>query len=693
MSATTYEVQVMQAGKWRIHAQFPANGREDAIEEAKTLEALPGIAGIKVVRDSYDDRTGLHSEHIVHKHTPKGGVASADTGSANKYAHYMQRASANKATQLEDPFEARERARPQKSSFVTVVIKFLLVLLFSIGVSALVTMILNSTIPHKTIANIKFYGDMRVKILMGLSLVFFVISLVSMFRIFMRKDELDAPNLELLERQKKQDQDRQRKEQARKRAEAEKRKKKEEKEKKKRSKEEEEELRRKAEEELKKKAEEEAKKKKAEEEAQSEEAAEEEEPQEEPEDEEFSNLSPMAEQQKMALMAFFGESIRNLPAERKKMDNYNRFGVNLFLAGSAEALGGERNLDGETVTIILGDALQMMGLKPEHAEAFARRYEDYLLQDARYMEMFQAGRRSLSDYLGGNKESLTNLDHALHEWNKPKEPEDPEREVVVMFTDIVGSTALTHEKGNLAAQEVVRAHNRIVRDALAKAGGKEIKHTGDGIMASFEKVNHSLLATQQMQTMIRMHNAQTPDVPLKVKIGINVGRAVMEEQDLYGVTVQMAARIVDKASADQIFVSDTVYGLAQGGDWRFVTRGPYYLKGIEGPAYLKEFVWDDKTDIEALKADAEAKRPQLEEAYVAASGTPLPGQQAEAQPAQPAAQATPQQAPEAEQAQPAPQPAAQPAAQQPAQPAAAQPAPQQPTPQQATQPTPGNGQS
>jgi len=125
---------------------------------------------------------------------------------------------------------------------------------------------------------------------------------------------------------------------------------------------------------------------------------------------------------------------------------------------------------------------------------------------------------------------------------------------------------------------------------------------------------------------------------------------VMEEKDLYGVTVQMAARIVDKAKADQIFVSDTVYGMAKGGTWRFVKRGPYYLKGIDGPAYLQELVWDDKVDTATVEAAAVAERPQLEQLYVAASGKPLPGAQPDAQApatqapptAQPAAQATPQ---------------------------------------------------
>ena len=658
VDSTSYEVQVMQGGKWRIHAQFPPSGKEDAIEEAKTLESMPGLAGIKVVRDNYDDRAGLHREHVIYKHVPKKAPSSADKGGAagspssggGKYAHYMARAQANRMDDI-DFGDAAPAGAPRKSSGLGVITKLLLILLFSIAISALVVGVMNGFLPYKKIFGIRFYGVMRSNIMIGAAIITFLSSVLFSYLAFMRGEELDAPNLELQEKMKKlEEAKRRRAQEKRKAAEAKERKK----EQKERSKEEEEERKRQAEEELKKKAEEE-KEAKPEEEQPAEEQAEE----EKQEEEEFSDLSPVAEAQKAVLMGFFGEAIRALPAERKKMDNYNRFGVNLYLAGAAETLGGARNLDSESIAKILAHSLGVMGLKPEHAEAFANRYEDYLLQDARYMEMFQSGRQTMTAFLGGDKEAPKKLDESLHEWNKPKAPEDPEKEVVVMFTDIVGSTAMTHEKGNLAAQEVVRAHNVVVRDALAKTSGQEIKHTGDGIMASFQNVTDSLRATQQMQMMVAMHNQQSPDIPLKIKIGINAGRVVVEEQDLYGVTVQMAARIVDKAKGDQIFVSDTVYGMAKGGSWRFVTRGPYYLKGIDGPAYLQELVWDDKADIEAVKAASEAERPQLEQAYVAASGKPLPGQATE----QPA-----------EQAAPAGQPAQ---GQQPAQPAQAPQTPQQ----------------
>lgn len=667
-SSTSYEVQVMQGGKWRIHAQFPPSGRDDAIDEAKTLESMPGLAGVKVVRDNYDDRTGLHKEHVVYKHVPEKTVATSTTGSGasgdgGKYAHYMARAEANKTADI-DFGDQLVNPPPRKTTRMGVFTKLMLVLLMSIAIAAVVVLVANNMLPYKKIAGVRLYGPTRSNIMIGITICTFLLSVLVSYFAFMRRDELDVPNLELQERLRKQLE-------ARRKADAEKAEKKAVEEARQRQADEEaaraakaakdQADRDRAEKELAALAEKNAEK---EEEPAQQEQEPEPEPEPEQKEEEYSNLSPVAEAQKAVLMGFFGEAVRALPPEMRKMDSYNRFGVNLFLAGAAESLGGARNLDGESIAEILASSLGIMGLKPEHAQAFAKRYEDYLLQDARYMAMFQSGRQTMGAFLDGDKDMPAKLTDFLNEWNKPKAPEDPEKEVVVMFTDIVGSTAMTHEKGNMAAQEVVRAHNRVVRDALSKTGGLEIKHTGDGIMASFQKVTDSLLATQQMQMMIEMHNQQIPDIPLKVKIGINAGRVVMEEKDLYGVTVQMAARIVDKAKADQIFVSDTVYGLAKGGSWRFVRRGPYYLKGIDGPAYLQELVWDDKVDTSIVEAAARAERPQLEQLYTAASGLPLPGGQAAPQAEAPAAAQAPA---AAAQVAPAAVPAAVPVAAQPAQ--------------------------
>jgi adenylate cyclase len=84
----------------------------------------------------------------------------------------------------------------------------------------------------------------------------------------------------------------------------------------------------------------------------------------------------------------------------------------------------------------------------------------------------------------------------------------------------------------------VRTHNRIVRAALTTYHGKEVKHTGDGIMASFSSVANSVGASIYIQRKVAERNATNPAAPLGVKIGINAGEPIVEEDDRFGTTVQ-----------------------------------------------------------------------------------------------------------------------------------------------------------
>ncbi|MDH5772140.1 MAG: hypothetical protein OEY84_03300 [Rhodospirillaceae bacterium] len=629
---TSYEVQVLQSGNWRIHAQFSKEEREEAIDEARALESMPGVGDIKVVRDDYDTETHLHNEHIVYKYN--NPHASAQVSDSERFARLAsggaRRGGGGKVPDFETNADKKRRAGGKSSGF-GVLVKLLLVILFGLTMAAVVTGIAAGILPYKKIMGIALYGKMRANVMFVIFVLFFVITVASSFKVFMARDELRAPNLpsrpNLPRRPERKKQEKQTKEETNAREERKKREEERKKEEEKRKKEEEKDeskdltpdeedaLRREIEEAIRKKSEED---KPPEEGEQPQQEESEEEAELEPE------MSANAEQQKIVMMSFFGESIRKLPAERKKMDNYNRFGVNLYLAGAAEAVGSERHLEAEETEKILSDSLKVMGMAEAHADAFAKRYEEYLLSDVRYMQMFQSGRRDMSGYLAGEGDSAIRMDETLEEWNKPKEPENPERQIVVMFTDIVGSTAMTHEKGNLGAQEIVRAHNKVVREALIKFRGKEIKHTGDGIMASFEDVTDSVNATAHMQRLIQLHNQNEPNVPLKVKIGTAMGSVVVEENDLYGVTVQMAARIVDKASEGMNLVSDTVYGMLKGGGMQFIKRGPYLMKGIDGPAYLYEHVWNDKADIAALTAQAEVDNAALEQAAAQAEPATTP---------------------------------------------------------------------
>jgi len=163
----------------------------------------------------------------------------------------------------------------------------------------------------------------------------------------------------------------------------------------------------------------------------------------------------------------------------------------------------------------------------------------------------------------------------------------------ILFTDMEGSTSLTQRLGDAAAQDVLRTHNSIVRDALTAHSGTEIKHTGDGIMASFTSASAALEAAVAIQKVLAVHNSDNPDISLRVRIGLNAGEPVAEDEDLFGTAVQLAARVCDRAEPGQILASNVVQELAAGKGFDFADQGEASLKGFEKPVRLHEVKWHD----------------------------------------------------------------------------------------------------
>ena len=164
----------------------------------------------------------------------------------------------------------------------------------------------------------------------------------------------------------------------------------------------------------------------------------------------------------------------------------------------------------------------------------------------------------------------------------------------IMFTDIEGSTATTQAVGDAVAQEMVRTHNEIVRRALHKFDGSEVKHTGDGIMASFLSPAASLECAIAIQRSLAAHTTLNADHPkFSVRIGINAGEPVIEDGDLFGTAVQVASRICTRAEPRQILVSDVVRQLVAGKGFLFADRGESELRGFEDPVRLYEVRWHE----------------------------------------------------------------------------------------------------
>jgi class 3 adenylate cyclase len=136
---------------------------------------------------------------------------------------------------------------------------------------------------------------------------------------------------------------------------------------------------------------------------------------------------------------------------------------------------------------------------------------------------------------------------------------------------------------------MVRAHDALVRRALKDKGGREVKHTGDGIMASFDEVAAAVDCARAIQQAFDAFNLASKE-KLRVRIGVDAGEPVADSNDLFGTTVQMAARLCQSAEPDTIVVSEVVLGLVPD-RFEFTNLGCRPLKGFALPVNAFEVAW------------------------------------------------------------------------------------------------------
>lgn len=159
----------------------------------------------------------------------------------------------------------------------------------------------------------------------------------------------------------------------------------------------------------------------------------------------------------------------------------------------------------------------------------------------------------------------------------------------IMFTDIVGSTEMTARLGDRMGTELVRAHDSVVRRCLKEYSGSEVKHTGDGIMASFVSTTQAVDCATAIHRGFQRYNRGN-DEPIHIRIGIDCGEPVEDSNDLFGTTVQLAARLCSAASTDRILVSERVFR-NQHSSATFTETAPMQLKGFSVPVSAFECAW------------------------------------------------------------------------------------------------------
>jgi class 3 adenylate cyclase len=149
----------------------------------------------------------------------------------------------------------------------------------------------------------------------------------------------------------------------------------------------------------------------------------------------------------------------------------------------------------------------------------------------------------------------------------------------VLFTDIVGSTERLSKLGDAQWRAELEKHNRLVRSELSRWRGQEVKTFGDGFLATFDGPARAVSCAAEIVDEVE-------SLGLRVRVGLHTGECELREDDVGGIAVHIAARVMDAAGPGEVLASSTVKDLVIGSGLRFVDRGPHVLRGVDDEWHL-----------------------------------------------------------------------------------------------------------
>jgi class 3 adenylate cyclase len=167
---------------------------------------------------------------------------------------------------------------------------------------------------------------------------------------------------------------------------------------------------------------------------------------------------------------------------------------------------------------------------------------------------------------------------------------DPDRALAtILFTDIVSSTERTAKDGDERWHALVERHDDVVRAEIERYGGRAVKTLGDGFLAVFDGPAKAIRAARAMNDVVLA-------LGIQIRAGVHAGECDRRGEDLAGIAVNVAARIVALAEPGEVLVSSTVRELVLGSGLEFADRGSHTLKGVPDEWHLFAVTGDGRTD-------------------------------------------------------------------------------------------------
>lgn len=154
--------------------------------------------------------------------------------------------------------------------------------------------------------------------------------------------------------------------------------------------------------------------------------------------------------------------------------------------------------------------------------------------------------------------------------------EDTDRVLAtVLFTDIVNSTDRAVQVGDRRWRELLNSHDRLARQTVERHRGRLVKSTGDGVLATFDGPGRGVRCALAIGAAARQ-------IGLPIRAGLHTGEIEVRGDDVGGVAVHVAARVMAQSGDSEVFVSRVVTDLVAGAGLQFENRGSFDLKGIPG---------------------------------------------------------------------------------------------------------------
>jgi adenylate cyclase len=308
--------------------------------------------------------------------------------------------------------------------------------------------------------------------------------------------------------------------------------------------------------------------------------------------------APVAEETRLTLMRFLEGIVAAIKDVVPRLDANSTLGLNLVVAGAAEALGDSRNLSPIRTRVLVREALGVVGASSEMVEAFVDALPEHR-EDPRSRAMIECGRSAMDSHLRGDNLPFQGLLDAFRAWQgSPLNAATGERIVTIMVTMVVKPMTLESTQGNFHADVAMHGHDAIVRVVLATHGGHELRHTGDGIMAVFLNPAGAAQAALDIQRAIAAHNVSAGIAPVVVRIGLNAGAAPGQQGDSSENTVQDAFHACSLAGPGQICVTGAIVSLCEGHGFVFREQAAAVPEGGTPLPPVFEMVWQQDQPVE-----------------------------------------------------------------------------------------------